>query len=432
MSAKNTLVLLVIAIALAIAYFWYTQREESLTRQAEAPRRTLVSGVTSTSLERIEIKSPDKTTVTLSKRDAVWYTNPEKKHLADKNLMSGVIAVVEREIGGDVVSENPESFKEYQVSETSGTHVVLYGTGSKVLADLIVGKSGGSFFSTYVREAGRNEVVNANASLGSAFTPPGGWRDKTIVSLKSEKATAIATDGTSSTFKLSKDNDLWKMEQPAKAEVKNDKIQTFMTTFANMRAEDFVDTTQSLAELGLDPPRQKISVTAVPDEGATKTVVLLLGNQKEANGPHYVKLPDSEQVYTIADYQAKNITPSAEDVTVAPPPPPPAPAEETTSTEKATPVEKAAETTATNDAEESAEKVVPSAKETTATVTGAKPEKSEGGRVAVSAGDSKPKAEPAKMPSPQENAPSAADAKTTESARLRGAVTITDATTSGV
>lgn len=326
MNVKSTIVLLIVAAALLVAAWWYSKREESITREAQAPRREVVAGITSTTVERIEITPPSDTSVTLTKREGTWYTDPAKKHTADRNLINSMFAALERKIEGDVVSLNPDSFGEYQVNETSGTHVQIYGSGGKLIEDLYVGKAGPNYFTTYLREADAKEVVNANAALSYTFNKPEGWRDKSIFDFKAESIVGIDSEGTSGSFALRKSGDTWRVERPVEREAQTNKLQPITTALGGLRTMEFVDmdsTTTKLADLGLDPPNQKITLTVAPDATeSTRTVTLLLGNKKSAGGSYYAKLLNKNDVYTVAEYQARNLTPKPEELAVAPPPPP--------------------------------------------------------------------------------------------------------------
>lgn len=338
MKAKETLVLLVLAILLVGAAVWFSKREQTMTEQAIPPSKKVMDGLTSNTVERIEIAPPEQTSVVLTKRNAVWYTNPDKGYRADKNLVQGLFTAVEKPITGEVVSESPENFGDYDVNETSATRVRFYGSEGKLLDDLYVGKAGPQTFSTFVRQAGQNDVVNANASLAYVFNKPEGWRDKAIFDFPSDAITAVSAEGTSSTFSVRKSDGAWKMEKPAGREVQSTKFQPVLSNIASLRATDFVETSagQSLAEFGLDPAMEKLSVT-YEDRSTSPAkpvnVVLLAGKTKPGTAMVYVKRADSETVATISQYSVETMIPKPEDLAVAPPAAPAA--KETTATQQA-------------------------------------------------------------------------------------------------
>lgn len=324
MTTKQTLTLFVVAVVLGIAAYWYSKSEEKMLETAAPQKRPVLTGITSATVERIEIKVPEASLVSLTKRDAVWYTNVEKGHKADPNLVSNLFATLEKEIEGEVVSENPEYYSEYNVDETSATRVKVFGKDNKVLADLYVGKAGSSFFTTFVRRAGEKEVLSANASLTYVFNKPEGWRDKSIFNLNIDDIVEVRGELTSGALLVKKVAGIWKLEQPVARDAQMSKLQPFLSSIANLRATKFVEdeTTKTLADFGLDPPKQKLTVvyedrSTSPPKLATK--VLLLGGPTEENFTtyYYVKRADSDDVFKITEYQWKMLSPDPKDLAVA-------------------------------------------------------------------------------------------------------------------
>jgi hypothetical protein len=325
MSTKNTLVLLILAAALLAVAYWFNSREKSLDMAAAAPTRTVVEGITSSTVERIEIAVPGAQPVTLSKVDAVWYTDAAKKHRADKNLINGVFGVIEKRIEGDVVSSNEESFADYQVTETSGTRVKVLGSAGKVLADLTVGKAGPSFTSTYVLPAGAKEVVDAQATLSYLFNKPEGWRDKALMEIRADAIVGIRAEGTSATYELAKEGDKWRFKSPVNREGDQTKLQPVLSTIATLRALEFVDvpSTKPLSDLGLNPGKQKLAVSFIEAEGGKETTVtrtLVVGNKSETGSGFYVKREDGEDIAVVSEYNGNQLCSEAAELAVTPPP----------------------------------------------------------------------------------------------------------------
>jgi hypothetical protein len=325
MNTKHTVILFILAIVLVVSAFLFTRKEEEVVQQAAAPTKTVFSDLTSSTVTSIEIQPPSgKPAVKLTRRENTWWTDPDKKHKADKNQVSALFAAIEKEVTGEVVSTNEKNFGEYEVTDTSGTRVKIFGEDGKKLQDLYVGKAGPTFFTTFVRPADGNEVINANASLSYIFNKPDGWRDKTLFDLTVPSITGIEEEGTSSTFTVKKSGDKWTLEKPAGKKLKDNKIETLVSTLSTLHANDFVDenSSRTLAEMGLDPPRQKVTVTYEDRSTSppkSKTAVLLIGNHQETPSAWYAKRTDSDSAVTIMDYQANTLAPSPSDVFEEPP-----------------------------------------------------------------------------------------------------------------
>ncbi len=284
--------------------------------EAAAPvTRPVFSGITSATVERIEIKVPESPQVTLSKVDDVWYTNVEKKHKADSSLLGSLFATLEKEVTGEVVSDTPDNYSDYQVNETSATHVRILGRDNKVLLDLYVGKAGSNFFSTFVRKAGEKEVLSANASLTYVFNKPEGWREKRLFDFDQEAIVEVSGELTSGSLIVRKEAGLWKLYEPIKADVNVSKLNPFLSSIANLRATAFVDldSSHTLADYGLDPPQSKLTVKYEDKHSSppsVKTVTLLLSAPKEENSVtnYYAKRADAPDVVKLTKYQGDMLT----------------------------------------------------------------------------------------------------------------------------
>lgn len=325
------------AVLVALAY--YTAREEEqVVRSAAAPTAVVLKGVTSGTVERIEIRAPeDPAPVVLTRKDGVWYTDPEREFRADKNLVNGVFVALEQDIEGDVVSTNEESYADFLVDEKGGTRVKLLGAGDAPVADLIVGKDAGGAYSTYVRKPDAREVVRAGKALSYVFKKPEGWRDKTLLEFGSDTITRIAAEGSSATWTLAKEGGEWKVTAPEQRDAQMGQVSPLLSVVGNLRAASFqeVETTGALAGMGLDPPRQKLTISH--EDRSTSparelTTVLLIGNPN-GDGPgnqYYVQRAGQKDVALIHEHQARSLVPEYSQLAVIPAPPP-ASADETTS-----------------------------------------------------------------------------------------------------
>ncbi len=330
MNTSKVIVLALAAGSLVAVAYYTAQEEEKVVRSAAAPTTLLLEGVTTNSIERIEIRTPDDTSPTvLTRMNGEWYTDPAKGYRADRNLVTGALTTVEGGLEGEVVSTNPASFADYNVDEQSGTHVKFLGPGEKVAGELIVGKDGPASFTTYVRQPNDSQVVNANKSLSYVFKKPEGWRDRAVLDFGSNTITAIEAEGTSATWTLVKSDDTWRVTSPADHDAQMGKVTPLLSALPNLRATDFVEaeTTETLTEFGLYPPRQKLTIThedrSTSPAQSAQTVLLVGSPRGDApDAPLYARRADSSGVALINESQARMISPEFSEIAVVPAPPP--------------------------------------------------------------------------------------------------------------
>jgi Domain of unknown function (DUF4340) len=95
---------------------------------------------------------------------------PEEWRRADGTRVASALGSFGGLSEGVVVSENPEKRSLYQVDAT-GLAVRLIDADGKTVADLVIGKSGPDFGSSYVRRADENAVRLIDRLLVGVFSP---------------------------------------------------------------------------------------------------------------------------------------------------------------------------------------------------------------------------------------------------------------------
>ncbi len=354
MKTKNTIFLLIIAAVVFGAIFYMNQKEEETLSTAAIPVKNLPA-LTSGTVERISVAAPGEKPVTLTRSNGTWYTNVEKKYEADQAAVSGIFSTLSEPIEANVVSTNEDSFAEYHVTETSGTHVQIFEPGKEAaVLDMVIGKDGSSAFSTYIRMKDGKEVLNARVGLSMIFKRPDGWRDKQIFQFSGSNATRVAADGTSSTFTAAKTEEgTWQFAAPTTGTVEQARITSLANMLSNLRANDFVEPAdeQTLADFGLEPPRQTLSLSYEDKSTSPSTetsVTLHIGKESNTPGDWYARRGDKNDVFTIGQYIADALAPDPATLKAQEPEPEPTP-ELTPADEATTPVEAAEATPAASD-----------------------------------------------------------------------------------
>ena len=325
MNNKHTMVLLVLAVALVAAAYYYSSSDEAAVRASAPAFRTVSEGVTSSTVQRIDIAPAGAPAVAIVKRDAIWYTDPAKDQKADQALVSGLFGAVEKRLEGQVVSTNPDSFAGYEVTETSGTRLKFTGEDGKSVADLLVGKAGPGFSTTFVMKPGADEVVEAEASLSYLVNRPEGWRDMNVFDLRSDAITAVKSEGTSATWALKMEAGKWLMTEPFAREGDADKVQSLMSGLATLKATKYLDMEKvaSLASFGLDKPTQTVEISYTVSQGDAPTTVtrkLFIGSAAPGDQMgHYARNDDKGEVFVMPQFNVNQVISKPEELSVMPP-----------------------------------------------------------------------------------------------------------------
>ena len=316
MKMKQLLILGAIFIALAIVVlilenpFGQTEYEKKI--ETAIP---LFPNFNQEQVAKIEIIADGETT-TLSKQNEDWVVASMDNYPADSEGISELLSKVAEFKNTQLVSNNPEKQAEFEVDST-GVEAKLMDANGTLLAHLFVGKTTPGFLSSYVRAADANDVYVAQGYLQSVFNKGDRtWKDRAIFDFNKGIVTQLNISSPEEIVELRLDADgTWQMLKPAASAVKQDEVDSLLTTFSDLDTDDFAEATDDLGAYGLDTPESTIS--AVRNDGTTAT--LHIG--KEEDGKLYVKRADTDTVFKLFKSNVDRLIKKADTLKTEDPPP---------------------------------------------------------------------------------------------------------------
>ena len=231
----------------------------------------LIDASESTAITKIErTTESDGVTDTLTRNGDQWVVTSAEEapatHGAVTDLLDALFAI-ER---GEIASRTNESHGTLRV-DARGTRIVLY-RGDDVVSDLVIGKNGPDFVSTYVRKEGEELVYRHPENLRPLVGVPD-FRDLTITSLSHASISKIHGYDAEHSVTLEKNEEgAWQVTDPLTVEVPSDISTPLLTALQSLTATD-VHMTLTTEETGLVEPAQTLVITAGGNE-----ITLLVGN----------------------------------------------------------------------------------------------------------------------------------------------------------
>ena len=294
MKTKQLLILGAIFVVLAIVVLLF----ENPFGQSEYEKKVemampLFPNFNEEQIAKIEIIADGETT-TLLKQNDDWVVTSMDNYPADSEGISELLSKVAEFKNTQRVSNNPEKQSEFEVDST-GVEAKLMDANGTLSAHLFVGKTTPGFLSSYVRAADFNDVYIAQGYLQSVFNKGDRtWKDRTIFDFNKGIVTQLNISSPEETVELRLDADgTWQMLKPVASAVKQDEVDSLLTTLSGLDTDDFADMPDDLGTYGLDTPQSTIS--AVRNDGTTAT--LHIG--KEEDGKLYVKRADTDAVFRL-------------------------------------------------------------------------------------------------------------------------------------
>ncbi len=290
---RGTVKLLIILVILVLLAFLV---EKSRTRKLSPHLRRLISEKQTEKIDRIII-SREGDTSRLIRENGTWYVEVlGKKKKTDEKKVDRLFGTLDS-LRGELVSSSGERYGEYEVDEKGLRALFL--SGDDTVLDIIVGKSGPDFNSSYVRKTDEEGVYLVNRYLRSVFYPnPDRWRDRKIVEFDRDSIEEFSVRKGKKYCRVVREDTLYVVKE---GDCDTSKIRSFLGTWSRLTAVSFDDTI-SAAAAGLDKPQYIVTLVSVKGEEVKLTV-----GKKDDKNRYYLSKEGDEQIYIIAPYTVNRL-----------------------------------------------------------------------------------------------------------------------------
>ncbi len=286
---KEITVLLTLLLVLVLIYIGRYVAQKGQKRSG-----FLLERITPTDVAALTIIEGSDT-VRLIQQDGTWRIQLDSVRTGRVNTQ-----MIERwqktlgETSYELASRNPEKFKTLEVTPDKAVEVIFYGPDRKVLADVLIGKLGPDYNSSYIRVKDANVVYLASANLRSLFPrKTWAWRDRNMLSFDMKDVTGLRVYLSEDSVIVSRDT-LWRVQGIASPDTLQ--IRSLLRVLSRLTAIDFADTL-TLDQAGLNPPKARVVIEL--SDGTEK--VLKIGDPKENRG-YYAQVKGDETLYVMSKY----------------------------------------------------------------------------------------------------------------------------------
>jgi|GEM_PF-1149165 hypothetical protein len=217
--------------------------------------------------------------------------------LADGSRVNGALGVFGGLERGALVSTNPKKRALYQVDDQTGLRVRLQGEGKHNILDVIIGKNGPDFASSYIRRADQDEVYLVPRTLTGRFSPMvDDWRERNLWTVDVDDVTAMEVRSPQGAYSLtrSKDKMSWTLKTINGGQLDNESAMGYVRKLAQVRAVGFADDVDTKSA-GLNEPEIAVSITTVDG----KRLKFFVG-KKDKRGRCYAKMEGAEDIYLLS------------------------------------------------------------------------------------------------------------------------------------
>ena len=230
--------------------------------------------------------------------EAVTWTADGSRIRSELGVFSGLYR-------GTLVSKNPRKRRLYQVDDEAGLHLQLFDLDDNNILDVVIGKSGPDFTSTYVRLANSNDVYLVPRPMTGRFSSKASdWRNRKLWSVNVEMISGITIKSNKGNYSVNKegDKDIWKISGKSGGTLDKDQWLALVGKFTIASAIGFADNVD-IKQAGLDNPKIVLTLHWKKEGGIT----LNIGN-KNKSGQYYAQVAGSDKtIYLLSEKSVESI-----------------------------------------------------------------------------------------------------------------------------
>jgi uncharacterized protein DUF4340 len=295
MKFRNTFAIAVLFIALA-GYLYFVERP----RQHEEAEQKKLLLFKPDDVSQVTLTYPDRQIVA-KKTGAGWRLEKPIEVGADQTAVQNLVrAVADTEVKRTLESD-AKTLDVYGLDKPQAIVTLTLANG-KALPSIRVGKAAPVGFSAYVQLEGTTDVrIVPSVFETGVKREVKDLRDKTVLDFQEADVKTIEVTTPDSSVELARDSEGWKIEKPRPLKADTSEVNAFLSSLRGARAEDFVDEPGSLADYGLDKPREKVAVL-VGKEVARKELWIGAEKAKDSKNVLYVKRGDADTVYAVGTW----------------------------------------------------------------------------------------------------------------------------------
>ncbi|HTK81291.1 MAG TPA: DUF4340 domain-containing protein [Bacteroidota bacterium] len=286
---RSTVLLIVLLLVIgAIVWFLIPSDKE---REISDSSPDVAIHIDSASVVKLEIQHAPKL-ILLENIGGKWTITAPARYQADPVSVTRLIGGLSRFKIGSLISSNPEKQHLFQV-DTGGTHIIVTERSGKSTS-LVIGKMGPSFSEVYFRVPTSKDVyLGEGVDSWSVNKDLKEWRDKTIFAQPAEAIRSLTLNVKGKEYDFHKDSTSWKSGDRT---VETSEINPLLTTLANLRADDFVDTAMKFQA-------QPATIGVQGAENISLTLYPVLPDSSK----YIVQTSTSAQLYSIGKFTAQQL-----------------------------------------------------------------------------------------------------------------------------
>lgn len=276
----NLILVCILVIQLAIILFLDRPWSSGYSREAAEPEM-LFPAFSIDKAAAYKVKNSEQEITLERRKPRDWYIlTAQGDFRADFGWVNKLMESLERTQKLDVVSDNPESWKTYEVDAGNGFHLQVWGEDGEVLVDVYIGKNLGPMKGTFVRLEGSDDVILVMEDIRRGVDRGKSWihylRDHKIHMYNRPRAVAflhidgphgrITIERRSSEGEDGEKEVQWMVTHPIEGPASRRAVGQMLAVLGKVKAQEFLPPETKLEDVGLAPPQLTLTLGKLDGE----------------------------------------------------------------------------------------------------------------------------------------------------------------------
>lgn len=261
MNPRATGILLLCAAALG-AFVWFYEIEGEADRKAgEEAEKRLFSGFDAESIDWVELAAGDGPRVRAQRGEYGWEIVAPITFPGDATAWDGVASTLAL-VTSETSFDDPQPAAVYGLGESADE--IRFGVGSDEHALRLGGSApmGGNVYAAVVGAGPVHTIASWRAT--SLRKDSDALRDKSVLDFEVGTVAKFEAEWPGVALTLERDGNAWRMTSPIEGPADTEAVNDLLSDLAFMRADGFNDGPVSDAEVGLDPPAYRATLSLAP------------------------------------------------------------------------------------------------------------------------------------------------------------------------
>ncbi len=302
MKPRNVLVAAILLAALSGLVWWAKRHPQATGSAANTPPSPKVADISQASVQQIDLKKKDGSTITLDRKGGKWTITAPEPLAADQDAVSTVVSSLNPVTADSVVEDKPAELSKYGLTSPTLTVTVKEKNGKT--DQLVFGDDVPAGSLVYARSSSSPKVYTVSSSVKSSFEKGvNDLRDKRLLTFDSNQVTRVELVSGKSDIEFGKNNQNdWQILKPKPYRADSFQVEELLRKLGDAKM-DLSGNSEDVKKIDAAfKEGQRVADAKVSDSSGTQTLEV-----KKNKDDYYAKSSVVKGIYKVSSDLGKEL-----------------------------------------------------------------------------------------------------------------------------